>query len=1236
MTRRAKTKSTKPAAVTAESSDASASTAAAPAAPGLDRVALLRALQRLVVQLEDDLRDRVARSPELDQKLKEAHSIAAKRGQTASAFEPWLDDYVTQSAVSWTLGCIFVRYLEDNDLVEGCLLAGEGERRTEAEERQDRFFRQEPTLSEREYLERLFEEVARLPSLADLFARGKNPLWGLGPSGDGARLLIQFWREIDPASGRLQRTFRSEDGDTRLLGDLYQDLSESAKKKYALLQTPVFVEEFILDRTLSPALDTFGLEKVRLIDPTCGSGHFLLGAFARLFELWQRREPGTNPRALAERAVNAVWGVDLNPFAVAIARFRLTVAASRAAGITKLKDAPHWPIHVATGDSLIHGARFTGGLGDGRSEGWMPGTERYIPQIYALEEPVEVGRILGQQYHVVVGNPPYITPKDRARREAYRAQYASCSGKYSLGVPFTERFFELALAGPDGQPAGYVGLITTNSFMKREFGAKLVEAHLPKVDLTHVLDTSGAYIPGHGTPTVILFGRNRKPVSEKVRAALGIRGEPSTPDDPAQGKVWRSIVEHIDQGAAQNEYITITDLERETLSKHPWSIGGGGAAELKERIEENAGNRLEEFIADLGRTTHSGEDEVFYLEPAALRTAGIIDFAVPLVEGEYVRDWQLSPLLFTLLPYDHETGAPVEIGARSWKCHFWRFRTRLKARKDFGQFIEERGLRWCDHSMFFRDRFRTPLSIAFAEVASHNHFVLDRGGKVFKQTAPIIKLPPGASEEDHLALLGLLNSSTACFWMKQVCFPKGGDHVGTEGARVRKRWWDVFFAFSSTPLSQFPLPDGRPLRLAQALDALGAQLNSLLPGSFESTPATAPLLTERKRKAAGTLAGMIAAQEELDWHCYQLYGFLDADLCYPGTPPPLQLGERAFEIILARKVALGEAEPTWFERHGSRPITEVPAHWPEDYRRLVERRIALIESNRDLALIEAPECKRRWNLEPWDEQETRALRSWLLDRLESPPYWPRTTPRLRSAADLADQAALDHNFLAVAALLEKRSDFDLKALVTGLLDGEAVPFLPVLRYKESGLRKRQAWEATWEKQRAEDRGEDPGPIPVPPKYDAKDFKSGDVWRLRGKLDVPRERFVSFPGLERDVDPSPVFAWAGWNHLEQAQALATYFDDRKERDGWEPARLVPILAGIVELVPWLLQWHNEVDPALGLRLGEFYRDFVPAEARKIGLTIDDARAWKPAEGKRGGRRSQKKKDAAVMDGENPTP
>ena len=79
----------------------------------------------------------------------------------------------------------------------------------------------------------------------------------------------------------------------------------------------------------------------------------LLGARAK-FE--QAREQGVAPE-LAQRALGAVHGVDLNPFAVAIARFRLIVAALNACAIKRLTDAPGWQLQLACGDSLLHGPR---------------------------------------------------------------------------------------------------------------------------------------------------------------------------------------------------------------------------------------------------------------------------------------------------------------------------------------------------------------------------------------------------------------------------------------------------------------------------------------------------------------------------------------------------------------------------------------------------------------------------------------------------------------------------------------------------------------------------------------------------------------------------------------------------------------------------------------------------------------------------------------------------------------
>jgi hypothetical protein len=84
----------------------------------------------------------------------------------------------------------------------------------------------------------------------------------------------------------------------------------------------------------------------------------VLGAFARLVNTWTRHEPGIDRRQIAERALRQVAGVDLNPFAAEIARFRLLVAALDAAGIDRLAAAPDFTLNIATGDSLIHGRHF--------------------------------------------------------------------------------------------------------------------------------------------------------------------------------------------------------------------------------------------------------------------------------------------------------------------------------------------------------------------------------------------------------------------------------------------------------------------------------------------------------------------------------------------------------------------------------------------------------------------------------------------------------------------------------------------------------------------------------------------------------------------------------------------------------------------------------------------------------------------------------------------------------------
>ncbi|MGH7860434.1 MAG: BREX-2 system adenine-specific DNA-methyltransferase PglX, partial [Candidatus Binatia bacterium] len=479
--------------------------------------------------------------------------------------------------------------------------------------------------------------------------------------------------------------------------------------------------------------------------------------------------------------------------------------------------------------------------------------------------------------------------------------------------------------------------------------------------------------------------------------------------------------------------------------------------------------------------------------------------------------------------------------------------------------------------------------------------------------------------------LGPLNSSTGCFWMKQVFMDKG---VGGIGGGIGDEAWEPRYEHDGTKLSKFPVPKRRPSTTARRFDRLARELSTILPAAIcaREVPTARRVVAARKRcEEISSLE--ISLQEEIDWECYRLYGILDEELVYPKeNVPPLQLGQRAFEIVLARKIEAGEVETTWFERHGSSPTTEIPSHWPEDYRKLVQRRIEAIEQIPEIGLIERPEYKRRWNTESWESQEERALRGWLLDRLEDKRHWPEIA--LTSTARLADSVRKDEELMQVAALYRKNPDFDVATLVAELVEEESVPFLPVYRYKDSGLRNRKQWEETWALQRREDeidartklpegdpnrlskeeaealKAKEVGDIPVPPKYSSKDFKKQSYWRLRGKLDVPKERFVSYPGCEREADPTTVVAWAGWNHLEQARALAGYYVQMRDQEGWPADRLVPLLAGIVELLPWLRQWHNDVDPEYNVRMGDYYADFVREEARRLGLTEEKICEWQP--------------------------
>lgn len=1158
---------------------------------------LVAALKKQVLELEADLRARVdgddhdVRQPGVYEAWKRDYDTAFGAQRTAATWQQWRNDRVTQAAVAWVLLTVFARYCEDNALVSPRWIGGaDADERAQALDARRSYFQQHPEHTDREWLGQIIGHFAKYSATAGLVDT-YSPLHLVAPSGDAARALLEFWWQQDKDG---QPVYGFAGADTRFLGDVYQDLSEHAKKTYALLQTPEFVEEFILDQTMEPALADRPLEGFTVIDPTCGSGHFLLGAFKRLHERWQREAPALGARELVAKALDGVYGVDINPFAVAIARFRLVVAALHAADDSSLEQRIGYQPHLAAGDSLLWGA----------NQQLLPENLLAGPAIRAdtTEDAEALESILQREHDVVVGNPPYITPRDKCARDMYRLLYSSARGKYALTVPFIELLFRLAYATGRQRPVGWVGQITSNAFMQRDYGEKLIEDFLPTVDVQTIIDSEGAWIPGHnsdGTPTIIIIGRNRLPQIPTILTVLskGLRETKSV----SRSQYWQSIVEHVADTGFTDNWIAVTNVDRSRFASHPWTLAGGGALALLEQIQSRKVKSLS-AVGTMAISAVIGVEEPYELAswsrmPSAKFVDG--DLVRDYVDSAYPRYW----------PY---TSGDAGIDVTSPHPEIWPFRTAVRNYRWFGETKDDRGQVWTEYGYLQKELVQSQHLIAFAEVATHNHFVLDRGGKIFKQTAPTVRLPQGSPVESYLQLLGVLNSSVACFWLRQNCKPKGG---------AADQTWLRTHQFSSNRVKTFPLPASTPSGRAQVIDGLAQKFQQQSPAALANTgmPTRAALATIHTNYYS-LLRAMIAHQEDLDWEYYRIFGLVeDNDFIYSGELPEIALGERAFEIALARRLKDGD-DTTWFERHGSNPITEIPDHLPADYRALLQRRLDAIESNPHIRLLERPEYKRRWATEPWDRQVESALRGWLLDRVEDRQLWydREGRPATQSVAQLADILDRDEDFRQVLGLWAGDTNAATGAALAKLLADEAVPFLAAYRYKLSGLEKRAAWEETWSLQRREDAGEKlPAPIPVPPKYKPVDFVKGSYWSHRGKLDVPKERFISYPHAGRGTDATELLGWAGWDHADQALALASLISQRIE-DGWETPQLIPLLAGLKELAPWVRQWHNEIDPEYGESVADTIDDELTARLNEHHLTVTDLTKWQPEPARRGRR------------------
>lgn len=233
---------------------------------------------------------------------------------------------------------------------------------------------------------------------------------------------FEDWEEYDNVTEEAINTFYGKPGyyeydfkaiPADVLGTVYENylgyrLSQSKKeltiakdakkrKEQGIYYTPNFIVDYIVRNALGPILDKCrsieDLKKIKVLDPACGSGSFLIKALEIIGDKYKEfnRPVGTN--AKIQIIIENLYGVDLDEQAVEIARLNLMIGA-----LDNRVLFPSLSNNIKNGNSLISGT-------DEELKKYFGKDYRDKKPFNWQEEFPEVFKQGG--FDVVIGNPPY-------------------------------------------------------------------------------------------------------------------------------------------------------------------------------------------------------------------------------------------------------------------------------------------------------------------------------------------------------------------------------------------------------------------------------------------------------------------------------------------------------------------------------------------------------------------------------------------------------------------------------------------------------------------------------------------------------------------------------------------------------------------------------------------------------------------------------------------------------------
>jgi hypothetical protein len=639
------------------------------------------------------------------------------------------------------------------------------------------------------------------------------------------------------------------------------------RKAGGVYYTPQYIVDYIVQHTVGRLLEDCqtpeDVARLRIADPACGSGSFLLGAYSALID-WHVRYYGAKEQlSKKDRAaayydpdghvrltgrlkrqilLNNLYGIDIDPQAVEVTRFSLSLKAledTRREELYEERDLfrqtvlPDLRGNVKCGNSLIGPDYFSGQMFPDAEE-----LRRVNPFDWEREFPTVMA---AGGFDAVIGNPPYVRQEALSQFKAYwQRHYRSYNSSADLYVYFIER--GLSLLRPDG----VFSIIVSSSFLRTTYAAPLRRHLVDSGAVYRIVDFGGLSIFADAKDVYVCI-----PVLVKAQQV-------------EQVKVCRvTTLDFPDLHTYVSEHEYAVPLSR--LREEGWSLENEITSGVFEKVKA-ASISLGEYVR--GRIYYglkTGLNEAFELDrntrdeiiKGSPRCASLIK---PFLGGQDIRRYSVrDPRYLVVIPSGWTskqiraaTGRLNASEREAWNWfsneykplaqHLASFAEAARKRQDKGEFWWE--LRPCDYYDILDG-----CKIIYPDIAKYPRFFLDTTGIYIANTAYCLG-------SDDLYLLGILNSRLAWFAIARVSIP-----FGTRAGEFRYR---LIYQY----MEKLPI---RPIDFSSPTDAgRHARMVELVERMLELHQRLAAAATQAEQELYQRQ--IAATDRQIDTLVYELYG----------------------------------------------------------------------------------------------------------------------------------------------------------------------------------------------------------------------------------------------------------------------------------------------------------------------------------------------------------------------------